>query len=667
MLNTATYPSGIVGLTTLAGASNRGSTTLTSNVSITDTIINVASTASFPQIGMLLISLDNELIRCFVSSLTTFTTYSDGLGDRGFDNTTIATHLSSAIVSCNLDAYHINQLNTEVASMQLNTIKRDARVYNFTIKNIGGSLSIGSNVITLPWVPPGVNGTNTFYYVYISSGVGTPEACLVTGGTAISGGSGTLIITCANTHSGNWILSSATAGIKEAINTLPLGGTVQVYPGNNNIYATIIVTGGGYAIEGDSSRGAVLITDNQTSGYTFNFDGGLVTGAQNVIKNLKMTAIGGKISGWAININNQNTFTVRDIFIGSVPNGIQISHVNTFNVYLEDINISGFLPTTGAGILINSGSGIYGDHVQINGSSGIQPLAGIQIVSTGGFYLDNSDISQSGTGLLVAPGAGQVANYGFITNTSFDTNSSWGIAIVPVIASNGVIRSWSFTNCWAATNSLSGCVIDTGVSGTIDGIKFIGHRFVNNIQRGLWTLNTATNIKLVGCTISGNGNNTTAGIEHDATGSFCLVGCTLGQSDGFPNTQTFGLTMATSASDNIVITDNQFTANLTGPLSDSTTGIHKVITNNQGIDDALPDTIASASSVTMNPNCQPITYLSGITTILTIIGGWRGRRKRFLKIDGGSLTLGGGGNIPGTRVMTQYSAVDLTFDGTNWY
>lgn len=91
--------------------------------------------------------------------------------------------------------------------------------FDFAPIQPGGTLTGGSPAsVTLPNVPIGVNGDDEGHYVYISGGTGTPEAVLLTGGTAVSGGSSqTIEFTPANSHSGAWAISSATGGIQEAI------------------------------------------------------------------------------------------------------------------------------------------------------------------------------------------------------------------------------------------------------------------------------------------------------------------------------------------------------------------------------------------------------------------------------------------------------------------
>ncbi len=98
----------------------------------------------------------------------------------------------------------------------------DSRNFLFSLVHGAGASgdlsSSGAKSVTLTPVPVGINSTDLNHYVYISSGTGTPEAVLITGGTAVSGAaSGILTFTTVNTHTGAWSITSATAGIAEAL------------------------------------------------------------------------------------------------------------------------------------------------------------------------------------------------------------------------------------------------------------------------------------------------------------------------------------------------------------------------------------------------------------------------------------------------------------------
>src|SRR5205823_807031 len=75
----------------------------------------------------------------------------------------------------------------------------------------------GAKTISLASCAPGVTGSEQKYYVYIS-GTGTPEALLVTGGTCAGNNApGTLQFTTANAHASEYIVTSASGGLQEAL------------------------------------------------------------------------------------------------------------------------------------------------------------------------------------------------------------------------------------------------------------------------------------------------------------------------------------------------------------------------------------------------------------------------------------------------------------------
>ncbi len=123
--------------------------------------------------------------------------------------------------------------------------------YNFTAQTPGGSLIVGSNTVTLSPVPSGVNGTDSSHYLFISNGTGAAEAVLITGGTAVSGAaSGTVIVTCANTHSGAWTIQSATAGWQEAAQAAGANKTIFFEDGTYDIYSSFTAPFSGQAYVG---------------------------------------------------------------------------------------------------------------------------------------------------------------------------------------------------------------------------------------------------------------------------------------------------------------------------------------------------------------------------------------------------------------------------------
>lgn len=166
----------------------------------------------------------------------------------------------------------------------------------------GGSLSGGSNTITLNSGIPGVGGADTKHYVYVSGGTGTPEACLITGGTAPLGGTGTLVLSCSGSHTGAWTIQSANCGVNEAENSLPVGSTSPV-----SALGTVIIPAGvctvngaiplhrGVRLAGLGSRATILSAGASTS-ILLDFDvptGSITTSADTItIQDLQLDGSG---------------------------------------------------------------------------------------------------------------------------------------------------------------------------------------------------------------------------------------------------------------------------------------------------------------------------------------------------------------------------------------
>jgi len=244
----ARYPGAIAGDLDLAVAVNRFQTTLTATMAAIDTVMTVADATSI--LPRLLLSIDDEIVEVLAAPSSNVVTVS-----RAFDGTTAAMHLQSAAVTGLIDAWHHNALASEVKAIEialgpnLSHIPTStfiiSKTYDFAAQQPGGSLAIGNNVVTLSPVPLGINGADQHHYLYISGGTGAAEAVLITGGTAVSGGaSGTVIINCANAHTGAWTLTSATAGLHEAIIANgSAGAAIWIPSGTHSMRAPIEVGG----------------------------------------------------------------------------------------------------------------------------------------------------------------------------------------------------------------------------------------------------------------------------------------------------------------------------------------------------------------------------------------------------------------------------------------
>ncbi len=135
--------------------------------------------------------------------------------------------------------------------------------YNFTPQGTGQNLAIGSNQIILNPMPRGLVVGN---YLCIMGGTGAMEGVPITGL-----GSNYVIVTCAYTHTGNWVIHSATGGIQEAIEANN-SGTVIANSGTTTLCSCIQIKSN-FVLQGAGTGATVLkIGDNlwpsgQTGGF----------------------------------------------------------------------------------------------------------------------------------------------------------------------------------------------------------------------------------------------------------------------------------------------------------------------------------------------------------------------------------------------------------------
>ncbi|HLZ39394.1 MAG TPA: hypothetical protein VKQ11_00435 [Candidatus Sulfotelmatobacter sp.] len=313
--------------------------------------------------------------------------------------------------------------------------------FNFAPQAPGTSLSPGANVITLTPVPPGVNGADGSHYLYISGGTGAAEAVLITGGTAVSGGaSGTVIVNCANSHSGAWTIASASGGLREAIIYGGTGADIRI-PANTTLtlYAQLVIDQQFLTISGAGKSSSLVI-----AGANANINSGLIyigtsVGAGLTLRNFALdgnranngtnnangacvyagatfstSGIDGvSIIGMECRFTNkfgievagpQNRWLIRECYIhdnggpGGTDGGVGIYFVQSgANPFAEDVQIIGNhieanYPTAGAanfggGILISAYRAIVsGNFFKNNYNGGGQVAGAMEIVANNQVY-----------------------------------------------------------------------------------------------------------------------------------------------------------------------------------------------------------------------------------------------------------------------------------------
>lgn len=662
---TPVFPGAVATDQQLKVANNLITTTLKVAANPTDTILFVNSTAGF--VPNCLVSIDKEILAVTSVTASPNPMLTVATGGRGFDGTAAAQHPGGAKVSMLIDAWHHNVLSAEIKAIETALGANLANVgkfpylistdFRFAARTPGGSLTAGANVVTLSPVPNGVNGTDQSHWLYISGGTGTAEAVLITGGTAVAGAaSGTVIVTCANSHSGAWTIQSATAGIQEAIQSLVSANqsNVIIIPaGSYEIYSTITMLQDGVALQGARSRqnGSVLIP------RTPNIASIALTGRTGCsLFDLELSqGTPGSTADYAMTFTSCNRCTCERICALNYSNGL-LSDSCTYCTF-RDIDL---IQPSHVGIRITGGNSIQTfDNMAVVAADAA--AACLQISQTADVMITNGQFIGGANGLLVDPGGGQGVFSVNVVNSYFDHNKSNGVNLLPSGA--GSILRLHFLQCWMASCPGIGLRANAA-GGPINEVFLTQCEISDNTLNGINFSGTGcTNININGCAIFSNGAGSGIVIDNGMT-DVVIQGNNIGNDSAWPTvTQQYGVFLGNAT--RVVVSGNVFKNNVTaaiGPPSPVVTDA--VITGNTGVDSAV-QTVASAAAFTAG--WGPLVRITGTTTITTINGGWAGRTIRLMKADAGSVTIGGGGNIPLAHTLASGGALTLTYDSTAWY
>lgn len=196
-----------------------------------------------------------------------------------------------------------------------------------------------------------------------------------------------------------------------------------------------------------------------------------------------------------------------------------------------------------------------------------------QATATNGIYVDNSaaliisntSVLDQGSCLRIQPGSGQSVFSLKAVSCFFDT-ATRGIAIVP--GSGGSVYRCHFTDCWTATMSSHGVLIDTSSTGTIDGLDFVNHESYANTGNGFTVLGTnSTNVRITASTACANDSGFYAGT---GVTDFYLRDFSANAANGFGG-NSYGVFL-TGSNDNYVIENCTIENNNTSQIAGYTGG-----------------------------------------------------------------------------------------------
>jgi hypothetical protein len=530
----------------------------------------------------------------------------------------------------------------------------------FTLRP-GGTLTAGvPATVTIAPVPRGINGTNGSHRVYISGGTGTPEAVLITGGTAVAGASsGTLQFTPANSHSGAWSITSASAGIQEAIFAAGVFGAVFVPAGVHDIYAPIMdaFAVGIYGIPqmsflfGQFASGDVLSFVGQPNWTGFN---NASCDGLTVYHNVTRTSGADFVLKWVQDGHFSQLRTANGY------DGIRISgalHLQLTDIQLIDSHYGLHMFATTADINAGMQNAFQANGLRVSSAQeGIRVESNCTGTALNGVYVENTATSIH----VLKPGVGAVNE--FIVSDGFLD----GFTVAAVYLDDGVpSNGMSFSNL--RINAGAGGTSSYGFFATKDNYNV---KICNNIivaHDGVWMQGAS------GWTVMGNsiaplnvGGRGVVMATNPCTNNL-IVGNTIGYDATYQgSTGTVadkGIATDTAAHADNVVTSNRIKGS-TAPVEWLATGTGNVINHNVGVDDVIP-TVASATTITLPIN--PVVKITGTTAIQTINGGWPGRVVALIFTNAAPGGVATGGNIARAQTAAQNQRLLMTSDGTTWF
>jgi collagen type VII alpha len=264
---------------------------------------------------------------------------------------------------------------------------------------------------------------------------------------------------------------------------------------------------------------------------------------------------------------------------------------------------------TSAGVYVNNGLAgdtyIGPDVVMSSGGSARRQNC-VALIESGHYEVLQANLTGAQNGITMLPGTSQIVAFGFHSNVLCDSSLTSGMTMNATAAC--FIKNIKSVNSWYSGTAAAGPgVITTGSAGTLNGVTFSCDRFLNNGTHG-FQHGYGTDFRFSDCDMKGNssaGSGLSDGLNVAANiGNWSINGGKYGGTDTLPTAgnQRYGINVAAGTGNNIKISPDDLTGNVTGPLSMGATGASVFINGCPGL---APGYFRTASS-------------AAITTVITI-------------------------------------------------
>ena len=313
-------------------------------------------------------------------------------------------------------------------------------------------------------------------------------------------GTGTLMLTAANTYSGGTIVSNGllvldktgkndTTPILAANSNLTITNATVSFAGGNTANAIYNTSGGTITLNGGGTLAASQTTFNAHNVYNVIMNGGLLTAGAGTLDDA--------LANWYINntISNTADSTIstslgRNSSNGSLP--VDVASGTTLLISGPLVNISGAngLTKSGAGTLRLSGTSTFTGNTTIN--AGTLEISGAGQLGSGSYagtiannntFVFNSSSAQTLDGIISGAGAVVKAGSGALTLTAANTYSggtivSNGLLVLdktgkndttPILAANSNLTITNATVSFAGGNTANAIYNTSGGTITLNG------------------------------------------------------------------------------------------------------------------------------------------------------------------------------------------------------
>ena len=404
-------------------------------------------------------------------------------------------------------------------------------------------------------------------------------------------------------------VADSTAAIQAAITALPVNGGALFFPVGTYRISSITINKQCLIYGQGASTGGSCIVPTSANANVFD-----ITNSSVYIRDLCFSPAVTQTGGSFINCDTGSSLVyIESLFMTGWWAGITINPAGG-PFYIRNVTAKNGVPANGTAILVNNGTDVLIDTLIVDNPSGSQPFSGVQVISCGDVTLLDCQLQHCLTSLYVSPGAGQVAVSVYAVNCFFDNAGNRGVFLSPS-NSGGTIGRVRLTSCWASSATNGGITIDNSPhGGGIQGVEIIGVECFFNANGIVINVTGANNgyIDILGGKIAGNTND---GIQvFNCINGLKVVGARVGPIGIVGANGGFGLQIAGTTCNGLLVSDNDLSGNTGGAYTNSSTGTNRRVANNVGVGGSTNNITVTASPFTYTNGDSPVTvYVTGGT------------------------------------------------------